>query len=98
MLEKPLNEGKDRERTGSHLLGRAIAIAKRHAVVLHADDAVVRERDAEDVRGQVFECRCATPNRPAVHDPGLLPRSWWYVLGEIRLPYGGTQLCPKQNR
>src|SRR2546426_7120243 len=98
MLQERPDEGEDWERTTPHLLGRAIAIAKRHAVVLHTDDAVVRERHAEDVRSQVFECGCATPNRPAVHHPRLLPRFARYGLVELGLLQGGAQLGPKQNR
>src|SRR5438067_1779180 len=97
MLQESPNEGEDWERTTPHLLGRAIAIAKRHAVVLHADDAVVRERHAEDVRSQVFECGCATPNRPTVDDPGLLPRFARYGLVEVGLLQGGAQLGPKEH-
>src|SRR6266508_5327497 len=97
MLHKAPNEGKGRERTTPHLLGVAITIAKCHAVVLHADDAVVRERHAEDVRGQLFECGCATPNRPAIHHPCLLPRFLCYVLVKIRLSQSGTQLRPKEQ-
>src|SRR5436309_2238718 len=98
MLQKPPNEGQCRQRTGAHLLAGAITVAKRHAIVLYANNAVVAQRDAEDVRGQVFERCCTTPNRPAIHDPGLLPGFAWYLLVEVGLPYGGTQLGPKENR
>src|SRR5215210_7995326 len=97
MLQEPPDDGEGWERSGAHLLGRAITVAKRHAVVLHADDAVVRERHAEDVRSQIFQRGCATPNRPTVHDPCLLPRFTRYGLVEVGLLQGGAQLGSKQH-
>src|SRR6266508_1294519 len=98
MLQEPPNEGQCPKRTGSQLLGRTIAIAKRYAVILHADDAVIAQCNAEDIRGQVFERCCATPHRAAVHHPGLPPGFSWDVLVEVGLAEGGTQLGPKQDR
>jgi hypothetical protein len=97
MLHKAPNKGKGRERTTPHLLGVAITIAKRHALVLHADDAVVASSHAEDVRGQIFERGCATPHRPAIHDPCLLPRFLCYLLVKIRCRTAARNFARKSS-
>ncbi len=98
MLEEPPHEGQGRQGAGAQLLGRASAIAKRHAIILDANDAVGAQRDAEAVRGQLLE-RGGTPaDRPASHHPGLAPGGGRHLRRPIGLPQCRAPLGPKQNR
>ena len=98
MLQEPANEGQCSKCTGAQLLSGTIPIAKRHSIVLDANDPVVRERDPEDVGCQIFERCGTTPDGSAVHNPWLLPDFSWDVPVEVRLLEGRTQLGSKQKR
>src|SRR5215211_3226779 len=73
MLEEAGDECLHRQRAGLRLMRRPILIAKRDLAVLHAEEAIVRERHPKDVGRQVLQGGATTPNWTAIDDPVLAP-------------------------
>jgi len=53
--------------------GGAVAVTESDLAILEFEEALVREGDAEDIRGQILERRLAGANGRAGYDPVLSP-------------------------
>ena len=56
MLQKAMDEGLGREGAGTLLFGLTVLIAEGDLVILHLEDTLVAQGDAEDVGRQILEC------------------------------------------
>ena len=82
---------------GAGLAGVAVLVAKGDLPVRQSQDAVVAQRDPEDVRRQVFQCRPPAPYRAAINDPVLLPDRGGDAGPQLRLAEGRPQLGPEED-
>jgi len=73
MLQEAVDELFGFQRAAAFLPRIGIPVAKRHAVILQLQDAIIANGHPEDVRGQIFQGAQAGTHVFAMHDPLLLP-------------------------
>jgi hypothetical protein len=94
--KKAPDEAVDRQHR-SFLRSRfALGVAKRDGVVCYLLDAVVAERDAEDVWREIFEGACPIPNRAAVYNPRFDPGAGVNLTRPRGLAQGRAKFRSKQ--
>jgi hypothetical protein len=96
MRKKAPDEGVYWQRGSFVHTGFALDITERDRVICHLLDAVVPERDAEDVGRKLLQGAQPAPNRPAVDDPRLGPSTCVNLAPQRRLAHPGPELCPKE--
>src|SRR6266508_1710045 len=98
MFEKPPDEPVDGQRTVFGAATRRLDVAECHLVVRDPLDPVVAQCDTEDVAGQIFQCRLATPHWPTIDHPGLCPGLSTHRSIQLRLAQRRPHLGAKQLR
>src|SRR5829696_3559022 len=98
MRQKARDEGVWLKRTAFDAAALSFGITEDHVVVGQLLDPIVRERDAEDVRGQIFQRCLATADPTTIDHPGLCPSSRADFPIQRCLAQRRPELSPKQLR
>ena len=80
MLQEPANELFGGDGAELDLVGGRFFVVESDLAVLELEDAVVADGDAEDVRGEVFECCLAAADGLGVDHPGFRPDSLIHLI------------------
>ena len=73
MLQEAMDEGFSREGASPLLFGLAVLIGEGDLVMLHFENTLVAQGDAEDIGGQILEGRRPSADGTTIHDPCLSP-------------------------
>src|SRR5215213_7915237 len=98
MREKARDEGVWLKRTVFDAAALGFGITEGHVVVGQLLNSIVRECDAEDVRGQIFQRCLATADPTTIDHPGLCPSSRADFPIQRCLAQRRPELSPKQLR
>src|SRR6266487_4184573 len=86
VLQKAAQKRECWQATGSQLLGLAVTIAKCDAIILDTYNAVVAERDTENIRREILQRGCTTADHTTINHPCLAPRVGRHLGIQITLP------------